>query len=188
LRIVLAAQLRKCDPVTTTAVMRDAVGQLDSEIAKLRSLITELRPAALDDLGVEAAIEHLAELARRDGLDVALMIDLGSEEAKRQGPELETALYRITQEALTNARKHGGASSAQVEIRAGDGCLHVSVCDDGNGFDSHAETDGFGLHSMHERTELLGGTLNIKSTPGRGTQIAADFPRRPASSKLRIVR
>jgi signal transduction histidine kinase len=79
------------------------------------------------------------------------MIDLGHGEAERHGPELETALYRITQEALTNARKHGGASRALVDIRASDHCLDVSVCDDGNGFDSHARTDGFGLHG-HART------------------------------------
>jgi signal transduction histidine kinase len=183
LRIGLAAQLRKGDPDTLTAAVRGAVVELESEISNLRSLITELRPAALDDLGVQAAIEDLAERARRDGLEVALLIDLGGGEAERHGTELETALYRITQEALTNARKHGGARSALVEIRASDRCLQVSVRDDGNGFDYHAKTDGFGLHSMRERAELLGGTLNISSAPGRGTQITADLPRRHASSQ-----
>lgn len=176
LRIGLAGQLRRGGPETLTEVVRDAVGQLESEIANLRSLITELRPTALDELGVHAAIEALGERARRDGLEVELRIELAGGQAERHGIELETALYRITQEALTNARKHGGARRALIEIQAYDHHLHLSVQDDGRGFDPHAKTVGFGLHSMSERAELLGGTLEITSALGRGTEIAADLP------------
>jgi signal transduction histidine kinase len=176
LRIGLAGQLRRGRLDTLTEVVGDAVGQLESEIANLRSLITELRPIALDDPGVQAAIEDLAERARRGGLEVELRTDLGNGEAERHGTELETALYRITQEALTNARKHGGARRALIEIQDHDDYLRLTVRDDGNGFDPHAKTDGFGLHIMRERAELLGGTLKINSEPGRGVQITADLP------------
>jgi signal transduction histidine kinase len=178
LRIGLAAQLREDDPATLTDVVREAVGHLESEIANLRSLITDLRPTVLDDIGVQAAIDDLAERAARDGLKVELAIDLSSGQAERHSTELETALYRITQEALTNTRKHGGAHRAQIEIQASDDYVHLTVYDDGHGFDPDTKTDGFGLHSMRERAELLGGTLQINSTPGRGTQITVDLPTR----------
>jgi signal transduction histidine kinase len=183
LRIELALQLRKDDPDTLTEVVADTVVQLESEIANLRSLIAELRPTVLDDLGVQAAIEALAERARRDGLEVELRIELGNEQAERHSTELETALYRITQEALTNIRKHGGGCRALIEIQHDDGYVHLAVGDDGRGFDLRAKADGFGLHVMRERAELLGGTLEISSAPGRGTRITAVLPTGRASSQ-----
>ncbi|MFZ0379521.1 MAG: GAF domain-containing sensor histidine kinase [Solirubrobacteraceae bacterium] len=176
LRVGLAAQLREDDPDTLQDVVREAVGLLEAEIANLRSLISELRPTVPDDIGVHAAIEGIVERARRDGLKVALAIDLGGGEAEPNSTELEIALYRITQEALTNARKHGGAHHVQVQIQAYDRYVRLTVDDDGRGFDPDTQTDGFGLHSMREHAQLLGGTLQIKSTPGRGTQITVDFP------------
>ena len=157
--------------------------QVESEIANLRSLITELRPAALDDLGLQAAIEALAERARRNGLEVAVTIDLRSGEGARYSTELETAVYRITQEALTNARKHGGAHRALIDIHAFDLSVDVTVRDDGNGFGPDAKTNGFGLHSMRERAELLGGTLQVTSASAQGTQITAILPTRAASRR-----
>lgn len=176
LRVGLAAQLREDDPDTLQDVVREAVGLLEAEIANLRSLISELRPTVPDDIGVHAAIEGIVERARRDGLKVALAIDLGGGEAEPNSTELETALYRITQEALTNARKHGGAHHVQVQIQAYDRYVRLTVDDDGRGYDPDTQTDGLGLHSMREHAQLLGGTLQIKSTPGRGTQITVDFP------------
>jgi signal transduction histidine kinase len=178
LMIELGAQLRKDDPGALTEAVSEAVIQLESEIENLRSLIAELRPTVLDDLGVHAAIEALAEHARRDGLEVELKIELGSGPAERHSTDLETALYRITQEALTNARKHGGARRALIEIKDHDRYVQVAVGDDGQGFDPHAKTTGFGLHSMRERAELLGGTLEIDSAPGRGTRVSAELPTR----------
>ena len=176
LRIGLAVQLRKGSLDGPTEIVREAVDQLESEISTLRSLITPLRPIALDDAGVQAAIEDLADRARRDGLDVKLRIELGERRAGRHSTELETTLYRITQEALTNARKHGGARHVLVEIRDCDHYVHLAVSDDGQGFDPHAKADGFGLHIMAERAELLGGTLEINSAPGCGTQITLNLP------------
>ena len=187
LRIGLSGPLRTGDAHTLREAVRDAVGQVESEIANLRSLITELRPAVLDDLGVQVAIEGLAERARCGGLEVEVRIALGSGAAGRFSTELETALYRITQEALTNARKHSGAGRALIDIHATDICVDVAVCDDGRGFDPHARTSGFGLHSMRERAELLGGTLRISSAPAQGTQISASLPTRGASRQCASI-
>lgn len=183
LRIALAVQLRKQSLDGLTAVVREAVVQLESEISSLRSLITALRPIALDDAGVHAAIEDLAERARRDGLEVELRVVLGGGRGGRHSTELETTLYRITQEALTNARKHGSAGHVLVEIQDYDHYVHLSVRDDGQGFDPRAKAEGFGLHIMGERAELLGGTLEIDAAPGRGTQITVDLPTHRVSSQ-----
>jgi signal transduction histidine kinase len=93
-------------------------------------------------------------------------------------PELETAVYRIVQEALTNATKHGQASRAVVEVHERSGSVHVLVRDNGHGFDPAAETEGFGLLGMGERVELLDGTLTIESTPGAGTTVIVALPAR----------
>ncbi len=181
LRLGLAAQLHGSEPDAVISVVRDAVAQLEQEIRGLRALVTDLRPAALDDLGAQAAIEDLAERARARGLDVDLVIDLAYEQGRepdRHGTELETAMYRIVQEALNNATKHGAARRAQVEVIEDDSTIRVTVRDDGRGFDPIAQTDGFGLIGMRERIELLQGTLKITSSPADGTTINATFPTR----------
>ena len=159
--------------------VRDAVAQLEHEIRTLRALVTDLRPAALDDLGAAAAIEDLAERARSRGLEVDLAIDLAYEQGRkpdRHVSEVETTMYRIIQEALNNATKHGGARRAHVEVLEDDSSVRVTVRDDGRGFDTIAHTDGFGLLGMRERIELLQGTLDVTSSPGKGTTINAAFP------------
>ncbi len=85
-------------------------------------------------------------------------------------------MYRITQEALTNARKHGRATSATVRIVEDAESVLVSVRDDGQGFDPGATTDGFGIAGMRERAELAGGRLTIDSAPGAGTTVEARLP------------
>ncbi len=180
LRLGLSAALRAAaadDPLA--APVREAVTQLEGEIASLRSLITELRPAALDQLGVTAAVEALAERARRGGLDVSIDLDMAYErgrETSRPVPELETAIYRIIQEALTNASKHGGACSAEVVVVEDDATVRITVSDDGAGFDTDASTEGFGLLGMRERATLLEGTLAVESRPGHGTVLRATLP------------
>ena len=185
LRLGLAAQLHgttASDPMAEA--VRDAVAQLENDIGNLRGLITDLRPVALDELGTKAAIEDLAGRARRHGLKVELTIDLAYEHGRspdRHTPELETAIYRIVQEALTNAQKHGGARGATIQVQEDQASVHVTVQDDGRGFDTTAQTRGFGLIGMHERADLLGGTLNIQSAPGNGTTVTGAFPARRRS-------
>jgi signal transduction histidine kinase len=179
LRIGLSAAARSDRPDALGQAVRQAVDQLEEAIANLRALITDLRPAALDELGVQAALEGLAERTARTGMQVEVSIELAYEqgrESTRHTPELETAVYRIVQEALTNAAKHGNAERATVEVREQDGTLHLTVSDDGQGFDPQQDTDGFGLLGMHERIELLAGELEIDSAPGRGAVLTAKFP------------
>ena len=112
-------------------------------------------------------------------MDVA--IDLAYEQGRqpdRHVSEVETTMYRIVQEALNNAAKHGGAHHAHVRVVEDDSTVRVTVRDDGRGFDPIAHTDGFGLLGMRERVELLQGTLEVISSPGEGTTIDVAFPAR----------
>ncbi len=152
-------------------------------------MIADLRPAALDEIGPEAALVSLAERVRgRHGLEVSLDVDLDFEQgraATRHVPELEEATYRIVQEALTNTIKHGEATSVSVTVHEANSALAITVRDDGRGFDRSARAAGFGLLGMRERVALLEGQLTVQSAPGEGTAIAVTFPvrRRPAGSE-----
>jgi signal transduction histidine kinase len=157
-----------------------AIEQIHEDIAKLRALISELRPAALDEIGLRAAVEGLVErTASTQGLDISTEIALSSDDkgAPRLAPEIESTAYRIVQEALTNAAKHADASAVNVRVAEVDGHLEVAVRDDGRGFEPSAPTSGFGLTGMRERVELLGGTLALESSPaGLGTLVRASLP------------
>jgi len=178
LRVVLAAQLKRPELEPAIDAIREAVGQLEIEIGNLRSLIADLRPAALDDLGADHAIRDLADRARDRGLEVELTIDLADEQERRpdHASELETAMYRIVQEAITNAIKRGNARRIAVEIEEDQSSLRVIVRDDGDGFDPTADMNGYGLLGMQERTKLLGGTFSIESAPAQGTTVRAELP------------
>ncbi len=185
LRLSLAAQLRGDDQEATETVMRDAIEQLDVEIGSLRSLIADVRPTTLDDLGLEAALEVLADRSRRQELNVELRIDLGYEQGRRPdrlAADVETAFYRIIQEALTNARKHGAAKRVIVRVRDDDTCVEASITDDGTGFDVTKRADGFGLIGIRERAELLDGQLRVESSPGHGTTVTVTIPARRLSA------
>ena len=179
LRIGLAGARRAGEHEKLDGAVGQAVGQLEDAIANLRALITDLRPAALDELGVRAAIEALVERATRGGLQVDLSIELGEHDAsgvERLSSEHEIALYRIVQEALTNAVKHGHAGRAVVEVAAEPGCLRLLVRDDGKGFDTSERTSGFGLLGMQERVALLDGEISVSSSPGKGTTVTGRIP------------
>jgi signal transduction histidine kinase len=179
LRLGLSAALRGGDSEQLGIAARNAVEQLQTEISNLRSLITDLRPAALDQLGLEPAIDALVARVRGQGLEVDASIELASENEHAGGrllAELETGVYRIIQEALNNARKHGDATRAVVEVQETDEAIDVAVRDNGKGFDPTARTEGFGVVGMRERVELLGGTIRFDSTPGKGTTVTATFP------------
>ncbi len=179
LRVGLSTAKRSGRPELLEQAVTTAIDHLEEGITNLRALITELRPASLDELGAAAAILALCERAERQGIDVDVNIDLAYEQGRepaRHIPEVETAMYRIVQEALTNAAKHGGAKRAVVEVREDKTNVCVSVRDDGAGFDPSAHAEGFGLLGMHERVQLLDGTLEVDSALGRGTTISASFP------------
>jgi signal transduction histidine kinase len=179
LRLLLAAAQRTARPDAIAAASRQAIIQLDSDIENLRTLISDLRPAALDQLGVGAAVQALAGRLSRDGPDIDVNIDLAYEQGRvteRHTPEFETAMYRIIQEALTNATKHGRAGRAVVEVTEEHDRVRITVRDDGVGFDPDARTEGFGLLGMRERAELLGGEIAVQSTAGQGTVVSVSLP------------
>jgi len=178
LRLILSGARRSGDAVKMSAAIEQALQQLELDVTTLRALITELRPAALDQLGLEPAVLALVERVRRAGLEVEATVVLGYEHGRasdRLVSELETGIYRIVQEALTNAGKHGQAAHARVEVVERDGRVDVSVSDDGVGFDPEAATTGFGLAGMRERVALLDGTLELRSSPGQGAAVLATF-------------
>jgi signal transduction histidine kinase len=187
LRLLLGAAQRSGSVESMTHAIAEAATQLDLEIANLRALVTELRPAVLDALGVDAALRALSERMTVAGVDVDVSIDLADERdtpPTRLAAELETAVYRIVQHALTNAARHGAATRAVVDVYEDASIVHVTVRDNGCGFDPSTDAQGFGLLGMRERAELLGGTLTINSSPSGGTTILATIPaaRRPSAS------
>ncbi len=189
LRVGLSTARRSGKPETLEQAVSSAIDHLDEGITNLRALITDLRPASLDELGAAAAIQALGERSERHGIDVDMSIDL-AEDRTRHSPEIETAMYRIVQEALTNAAKHGNAKRAIVEVHEDDADIRLRVRDDGEGFDPSVHSDGFGLLGMQERVQLLDGTFEIDSSPGRGTTIKARFPVRhqpAADAELRSL-
>jgi signal transduction histidine kinase len=175
LRVLLQSGL-KVGGGTLEEAARTAAEQVTTEIANLRALITELRPAALDQLGLAAALDGLAQRSREvDGLDVGVRVELDGDALD---PDLRTAVYRLVQEALTNAGRHARARRVDVRItRAHDG-LQVVVADDGRGFDAAAPTEGFGVAGMRERAALMGGTLELGSSAA-GTTVRAVLPDLP---------
>jgi PAS domain S-box-containing protein len=152
-----------------------ALGQISSEVANLRRIIADLRPAVLDDFGLEPALEMLAQrIAETGGTEVATAIDL-SRAGRRLSAELEQTIYRLVQEALANVSKHAGPCSARVEVRFEGDAVLVIVADDGYGFDIGALSEGFGLSGMRERVRLANGRLTVESGL-RGTRVEAVLP------------
>ena len=156
-------------------MLREGVGQIEREIENLRAIITELRPAALDDLGLVPAIEALVgRVSAVEGLEIECEVAVPRADA-RVGSELETTIYRLVQEALTNVAKHAQAEHVRVLVTGADGRISVEVSDDGVGFDPDATTSGFGLAGMRERVQLSGGELTV--TPSeKGTTVRAELP------------
>jgi signal transduction histidine kinase len=179
LKVHLAGARTLDDADRMRAAIDSAVEQVSDEIADLRSLITDLRPAALDELGLLAALESLAERVRAvHGIEVAMRVELQGGEERRLPAEVEVAAYRIVQEALTNVGRHAQATRAAVLVEEAHGELHVRVVDDGRGFDAPTGFDGFGLLGMSERAELLGGEVNVEPEGhnGTGTVVRARLP------------
>jgi signal transduction histidine kinase len=180
LRVSLSSALRTDDLTQYGLATRQAIVDIESEIKNLRAIISDLRPSLLDDLGLRTALEALVERRREEGLAIASEIDLpGMRDQSPESRDLETAIYRLVQESLTNVVKHASASNIKVTALDFGGKVTVEVSDDGRGFDTDAQTSGFGLSGMGERVFLLGGTLEVESGPD-GTNVRASFPHAPA--------
>ena len=176
LKVLLATAARSDDPGAVRAAIAGAVEQVGTEIANLRALITELRPAALDELGLVPALTSLLQrTASTTGLEVDSDLQLAGEDA-RLSPELETTVYRLVQEALTNVVKHAEAHSVTVRVREAAGSLDILVADDGRGMQGPGGGSGFGLVGMRERVELAGGELTVRAGEEGGTVISGRLP------------
>jgi signal transduction histidine kinase len=147
--------------------------------ADLSFLVWQLRPNALDDLGLAVALTtHVKSWARHHGLEAQVRVS--GLEKDRLGEESETTLFRITQEALTNIAKHAAANHVSVILEHRGDHVFLMVEDDGMGFDverAFRETENtWGLVGMRERAELVGGSLDIESRPGRGVTVVVRIP------------
>ena len=181
LQMLLSSALRGSDDARLRAAVQEAVQQIGIEVANLRSLIVELRPPALDEIGLVPAIQTLAQrIATSEGLTVETNIALALEGSERLAPDVESTVYRVVQEALTNVAKHAVASHVELELLMNDGAVAVAVRDDGRGFDPAAPAEGFGLLGMRERVTLAHGKVSIESGPGVGTVVRALIPVNPS--------
>jgi signal transduction histidine kinase len=165
--------------------MVDHLQELNRQMSQsLYSLVRDLRPAQLDDLGLVPALKSLiAQEFQAKGMEVELHV---TGMPGRLNSLVETVLYRVSQEALTNVRRHSGAAHAQLELEYGGGQVAVRIRDEGRGFDPEEDfrpPRGWGLAGMRERVEALQGTLCIQSRPGHGTAIEVVIPLKPQAEK-----
>jgi signal transduction histidine kinase len=185
--VLLSSARRSNELGILQQAVESAVEQLSDEIANLRSLITELRPASLDELGLGAALDALLERTRAaNGLEISAKIDLSNEDGrspKRLDAEIETAVYRIVQESLTNAARHAEPQLIEVEVAQVEHELRLVISDDGKGFDPDIPGSGFGLTGMRERVSLVGGTLEVVSSSA-GTTISVVVPTATAARQI----
>lgn len=180
LKVMLETAIQSGNEDILRRALHRAVDQVDSGIRNLQGLITELRPAALDQIGLAAALDGLIE---RISPETEMRIDYRRRLAYADGrlptrlePPIENTLYRLVQEALNNSIKHSGANKVRVRVDEDDSFVEVRVEDDGEGFDPTAVRTGFGLLGMRERILLTDGELKIDSKPGKGTRVYARVP------------
>lgn len=161
-------------------LLGECVSAADEALEKLRQLAQQLRPPQLDQLGLPAAVTWLGGvLQRASGVEIEVE---AAGFTRRPAPSLEIACYRIAQEAMNNAVRHGKARSVNAMLEMDDSLLRLSVSDNGGGFDADVarqralESGSLGIIGMEERAQLAGGRLRIRSTPGAGTTVTALFP------------
>ncbi len=164
------------DDVTGSLAEMDAV--VDGAVATTRRIASDLRPAILDDLGLAPAIAWLSEqVSARAGFAIDVDVPAGDVSVDAAGA---IVLYRVLQEALTNIARHANATHVTVKLRERAPNVVLEVTDDGRGFDPGSPTRSFGLLGMRERTGSVGGSLEVQSTPGKGTRVRALVPRKLA--------
>ena len=176
----LRFQLESARNAAPSAGVDNALTITDELLRSVRAITLQLRPRLLDDLGLRPALEWHANVFRNQtGITVELELSLPD---RRFGPELEIAVFRMVQEALTNVARHSGASAASVTVTADEHALHVEVSDRGSGFDTEkalARHDSLGLAGLAERVRAAGGRLELFSKIGQGTRLHAEFALNP---------
>lgn len=170
------------DPNETRTRLTELRTMVTGAIASVRQFSRDLRPLALEDLGLMAAMQYLVNnLATSQGIEVNLKIDGDTEGLSN---DMEVAIYRILQEALNNVRKHAHATKASVRARFGQTHIRLTVEDNGRGFEmpeaitDFASNGSFGVMGLQERAQLFGGDVTVISEPGKGTTVRMVMPRR----------
>jgi PAS domain S-box-containing protein len=179
-KLDLQAVLRQGGASALAPALKEGMDSIDRAVARVRDLSLDLRPSMLDDLGLVPALRWYAQ---RQGelLGIGTVLSL-PETLPRLPGEIETACFRVAQEALTNVARHARARRVELTLTAKARELRLTVRDDGAGFDPEAQRraapagGGFGLLGMRERVELAGGEFRLASTPGAGTTVEARFP------------
>lgn len=173
-QMLLEAHQSQCHPEAPSAELEQVLVCLRRGVSEARRVIRGIRTSVLDDLGLTAAIDDLAEQLADFGLTVRQHVDSGIE---AESPEMQLLIFRVVQEALHNVRKHAGDPEPSVGIGYEDGLIKVVVEDRGIGFDVMSSGDhGFGLLGMRERAKLAGGTCRVESKPGQGTRVVVRLP------------
>lgn len=181
IRINLQTIRNSCETEESRSLIDQGMGIIDAALEQVRNLSFELRPSLLDDLGLVAALRWYSDqYTQRTGIRTRSVSALpGGQTRLRE--ELETACFRIVQEALTNVVRHANAKNVSIDLRKLDHKIVLSIKDDGIGFkertpDGDASAIRLGLRGMRERALAVGGTLEIESAPARGTEIRAYLP------------
>jgi two-component system sensor histidine kinase UhpB len=165
---------RESAPPGLAAELAEIRAVANQAMQELLTLARQLRPTALDDLGLKAALAgHTEEIGRQSGIATSFDGDgpLGEVPA-----DVQTVVYRVAQEALSNAVRHSGAEHLQVRLARGDGQIELRVADDGRGFTFDQASGGLGLAGMRERALLVNGDLRVESRPEQGTSIWLRVP------------
>jgi signal transduction histidine kinase len=184
LRIDAARNLAASDPVRADEVLRQARDDVAAALADVRRLVHDLRPPALDDVGLLASVRQQAERLRTPGLQVRV----DGEGLDDLPAAVEVAAYRIASEALANVARHAGASTCRVTLTVdAAGRLVVEVADDGVGIPTQARA-GVGLVSLRERAAELGGSCEVSCPPGGGTLVRAELPLGARTRVLEVER
>jgi signal transduction histidine kinase len=164
---------------------KDSARSMRADLARLgddvHALSYQLHPSVLDDLGLSEALKvECAQFSRRESLHAELT---EFQAPSALPPDVQVCLFRIAQEALRNAAKHSRASRVTLAVTTANGCLQLKVSDDGVGFDpaQNRFRRSLGHASMRERARLVGGTVEVESSPGRGTRVAVSLPVKPAA-------
>ncbi len=191
-KMILEHQILKCNPCDNfeTQRMKEAIDMLIGLSKDLHNIIFDLRPPLLDDLGLKAALQwYLEQFARRHPIQWDLRFGIDEKELPVEYPII---IYRIVQEALTNVGRHAKASHVWISLAKKQNKILLVIEDDGVGFDlkklDSSLSISYGLTSMLQRAELVGGTCRYKSSPGQGTRVEAEFPRVPLNPEAAFLR
>jgi two-component system, NarL family, sensor histidine kinase UhpB len=165
---------REAAPPELEGEIAETKALANQAMTELLSLARQLRPTALDDLGLAAAIGGQVERLGRGEIETGLAVDGDFSDL---GDDAQLVVYRVAQEALSNAARHSGASRIEVRLRRdADGGVALEVADDGRGFAFDESERGLGIGGMRERALLIGGDLTIESRPGAGTTVRLEVP------------